>query len=218
MLNRITSLLLLSTLIFASRADADDNLWFGTRAGTLGLGVELTWQALPYLDFRAGINRYDYDASRSEAGIEYDATLGLDSLYATANLRMPLSPFRITGGLYANDNSLALQGVNTGTVNIGGVDYAADDVGTLHGSTYFEDKAPYLGLGFDFRVLDTLALNLDLGVLWQGDPTMELAADGILANDPIFQNRLETERAQLEESMRDFRAYPVIAVGLSFNF
>ena len=211
-------MLLLGFLLVGSRAHAEDNLWLGARAGTLGLGLEMTWQALPYLDFRAGVNRYDYDDSRSEAGIDYEATLGLDSLYATANLRMPLSPFRVTGGVFANDNSLALVGRNTGTVDIGGVDYSASEVGTLRGNTWFEDRAPYLGLGFDFRFLKTVALNLDLGVLWQGEPTVELSADGLLAGDPTFQARLESERAQLEESMRDFRAYPVVAVGLSFNF
>lgn len=218
MLNRALSILLLASLLVGGRVHADDNLWIGARAGTLGLGLEMTWQALPYLDFRAGVNRYDYDDTRSEAGVDYEATLALDSLYATANLRMPLSPFRITGGVFANDNSLALVGQSNGSVNIGGIDYAASDVGTLRGHTGFEKSAPYVGLGFDFRVLDTVALNLDFGVLWQGDPTVELSADGLLASDPVFQAQLESERIELETAMRDFRAYPVVSLGLSFNF
>jgi hypothetical protein len=218
MLNRTFSALLLASLLSSGRVQADDNLWLGARAGTLGLGLEMTWQALPYLDFRAGINRYDYDDTRSEAGVDYNATLGLDSLYATANLRMPLSPFRITGGVFANNNSLVLIGQSNGPVNIGGVDYSASDVGVLRGHTAFEKSAPYLGLGFDFRVLDSVALNLDLGVLWQGDPTVGLSADGLLASDPVFQARLESERTELEAVMRDFRAYPAVSLGLSFSF
>lgn len=218
MLNRTFSLLLLASLLVSGRVHADDNFWVGARAGTLGLGLEMTWQALPYLDFRAGLNRYDYEDNRSEAGVDYDALLELDSLYATANLRVPLSPFRITGGVFANNNSLALVGQSSGSVNVGGIDYSATDVGMLRGRTEFEKSAPYVGLGFDFRVLNTVALNLDLGILWQGDPTVELSADGLLSSDPVFQAQLESERTELEEAMRDFRAYPVVSLGLSFNF
>ena len=219
MSNRILQFLcVISLSVFSCQASADDDFWIGARAGSLGLGLEATWQALPYLDFRAGVNRYDYDDNRSEAGVDYEATLQLDSLYATANLRVPLSPFRITGGVFANDNSLVLLGRGNGTVNLGGIDYDTSDVGNLRGYTHFEDKAPYAGVGFDFRLMNTLALTLDFGVLWQGDATVELAADGPLAIDPLFQAQLEAERTQLEEAMKDFKAYPVVAIGLSVNF
>ena len=79
----------------ATDAVADDDFWLAARAGTQGLGLEATWRPVPYLDLRAGFSRYDYDTTRTEAGIAYDAELGLESLYATVNARIPASPITL---------------------------------------------------------------------------------------------------------------------------
>ena len=60
-------------------AMADDNVWFGVKAGTLGLGVEATWRPIRYLDFRIGANKFSYDDNGSEAGIDYDTELDLQT-------------------------------------------------------------------------------------------------------------------------------------------
>ena len=86
-------LLLIAALLFSSGARADDNFWFGVKAGTLGLGLEAAWRPIPWLDVRLGANQFDYDESGAQAGINYDATLSLESYYLTGNLRFPLSPF-----------------------------------------------------------------------------------------------------------------------------
>ncbi len=51
---------LLLGLMTAGNATAGDNLWMGFKAGTLGIGLEATWRPIPWLDIRAGINKYDY--------------------------------------------------------------------------------------------------------------------------------------------------------------
>ncbi len=205
-------------LLAAPATEADQNFGLGVKAGTLGVGVEATWRALPWVDFRAGFNRYDYDDSDTQAGIPYDATLALDTYYATANLRFPLSPFRLTGGLYSNGNELQLTSTAEGTYEIGGVDFNAADVGTLSSVTSFSGTAPYLGVGYDFTVLGRVGLNLDLGVLWQGDPEVAMTADGVLAADPLFQSALEAERQELDDEISDYKAWPVISLGFVVNF
>ena len=199
-------------------ANAGDDFWIGAKAGTLGLGLEATWRPVPYLDLRAGVNRYTYDSSTTENDIEYDTELDLDSLYATANLRVPLSPFRVTAGVFANGNELALMSKLATSYDIGGTTYTPAEVGTLRSAVDFESTAPYLGLGFDFRILDTVGFNIDLGVLWQGSPNVGLTADGLLASDPTFMADLETERQDLEDDVDKFKAYPVASIGFSVNF
>lgn len=205
-------------LLAAPASKADSNLGLGVKAGTLGIGVEATWRALPWLDLRAGFNRYDYDDNGSQAGIPYDATLALDTAYATANLRFPLSPFRLTGGVFSNGNELLLTSAAEGTYEIGGINFNAADVGTLRSITSFSGTAPYLGVGYDFTILGQVGLNLDLGVLWQGDPEVTLNADGVLASDPIFQSALEAERQELDDEISDYKAWPVISLGFVVNF
>lgn len=205
-------------LALAPQAVADDNLWFGVKAGTLGLGVEASWRPVPYLDVRAGANGFTFDANGTESGIDYDGDAELRTLYATANLRVPLSPFRVTAGLFANGNQLTLRSRDAASYQIGGMTYAAADVGSLTAKADFDSVAPYAGVGLDFRIFDTLGLHFDLGVLVQGSPSMSLSADGPLASNAQFLAELEAERQELEREVEDYEYYPVVSVGLSFNF
>jgi len=210
---------LLLVAMMSGVAKADDSKWgVGIKAGSLGLGLEGRWSGLPWMDLRLGGNAYSYDDSRSMANIYYDAELTLETYYLSANFHFPLSPFRITAGAYSNGNELNMVSAEPGDFNIGGDFYTSDEVGTLTGSTSFASMAPYLGLGFDFELFGKAGLNFDLGVLWQGDPEVFLAADGLLADDPTFQASLETERQQLEDDMSSFKAYPVVSLSFVYNF
>lgn len=210
--------LLLVLALSCSGGSLADNLWLGVKAGTLGLGVEATWRALPWLDLRGGLNTFDYDESGSEAGINYDATLALDSQYATANIRFPLSPFRLTAGLFSNGNELQLVSRESGPIEVGGMTFTSAEVGTLRSLTSFDSTAPYAGIGFDFGLFGKVGLNLDLGVLFQGDPDVTLTSDGLLANDPAFADALESERVELEDEVDKFKAYPVASLTFNVQF
>ena len=63
-----------------------------------------------------------------------------------------------------------------------------------------------------------VGLNLDFGVLWQGDPQVSLFADGPIASDPGFQANLEEERNQLLDEVSDYKAWPVLSLGFVYNF
>ncbi|MGB5347173.1 MAG: hypothetical protein WBN23_13490 [Woeseia sp.] len=213
-----TAALAISLLLASGHAAANDSFWFGAKASTLGLGVEARWQPIPWFDVRAGLNRYDYEDNGAQAGIAYNATLELDTFYGTANLRFPLSPMRLSVGAFNNSNQLVMQSADANAYVVGGQTFTSAEVGRLRSTASFDSPSPYLGIGFDFELANRLGLNLDLGVLWQGDPQVTLTADGTLANDAIFQQRLEEERRELEKEAEDFKAWPVISLGLHFNF
>jgi hypothetical protein len=203
----------------AMTASADNALGFGVKAGTLGLGVEGTWRPLPYLDLRFGANQFDYTDTRSETGVVYEAELNLDNYYLTGNFRFPLSPFRVTAGVYSNGNEVnAISGDNGAIIVIGGDPYPADAVGTLSARGSFGSTSPYAGVGFDFSLFGKVGMNLDFGVLWQGSPRVEIASDGILSGNPTFESSLEAERLELEDNLSDYKAWPVISIGFVFNF
>lgn len=211
--------LLMLALVFSSAANADDSEWgVGLKAGTLGLGLEGRWSGLPYIDLRVGVNSYTYEDRSREANVLYDAELDLETFYLTANFHFPLSPFRITAGAFANGNEFNMVSAEPGDFNIGGDFYTGAEVGTLTSTTSFGSTAPYLGLGFDFELFGKAGLNFDVGVLWQGEPEVALAANGLLASDPTFLASLEAERLQLEDDMSDFKAYPVLSLSFVYNF
>lgn len=205
--------------LLAATAQAERNFGVGIKAGTLGAGIEGTWRPLPYMDLRIGGNLYEYEDDGGQAGINYDATLNLETFYGTVNFRVPLSPLRLTAGAFANGNELDLVSRNAAAViEIGGTPYPADAVGTLSSRTTFAGTAPYLGMGLDFGLFGRVGMNLDFGVLWQGEPEVTLAADGALASDPAFQQSLELERLELEDEAGKLKAWPVVSVGFLVNF
>lgn len=205
-------------LVAFGTASADFGV--GLKAGTLGLGVEGRWSPIPWLDLRVGANSYEYDDDGSQAGINYDATFALDTYYATGNFRFPLSPFRVTVGAFSNNNEYQMMSQDTGGADfdIGGNTFSPADVGSLQSVTSFDSTAPYLGVGYDFEIFGKVGLNFDFGVLWQGEPSVSVQADGLAADQQAFQNALEVERLELEDEMSDFKAWPVVSVAFIYNF
>lgn len=223
MKNRISKLALTALALLAfGTATADFGVGF--KAGTLGLGVEGRWSPLPWLDVRMGVNSFEYDDDGSQAGINYDATFSLDTIYATGNFRFPLSPFRVTAGVVSNGNEFGMASQDTGglSFDIGNETFSAADVGTLHSVTSFDSTAPYLGVGYDFEIFGKVGLNLDFGVLWQGEPSVTLESTGLENAPPAVQDslttELEVERLELEDEMSDFKAWPVVSLGFIYNF
>lgn len=196
----------------------------GVKAGTLGLGAEARWDPpVPWFDVRVGINSFDYDDTGDYAGVAYDATLALDSYYLTGNFKFPLSPFRFTVGAFSNGNEVQLLSQDTGDfLDIGGLPFDPAVIGNLQSVTSFENTAPYVGFGFDFEVLGKAGLNLDFGVLWQGEPSVTLEATGYDTAPPLVQAilgpALEVERQSLEDEMSDFKAWPVVSLTFVYNF
>ncbi|HSG97127.1 MAG TPA: hypothetical protein VLA11_03980 [Woeseiaceae bacterium] len=210
-------------LLASGSAAADFGV--GVKAGTLGLGVEARWDPpVPWFDLRVGYNRYDYDAAADYAGIDYDATLALDNYYLTGNIKFPASPFRLTLGAYSNGNELQMLSADAGglTLDIGGAPFPVAAIGALRSTTSFDSTAPYAGVGFDFEVLGKAGLNLDFGVLWQGDPTVVLEAtnwDNLSAvEQALLGPALAAEQAELQDEISDYKAWPVISLSLVYNF
>ncbi|MBT8066582.1 MAG: hypothetical protein KJO09_05035 [Gammaproteobacteria bacterium] len=216
------SALVMLALLAGNTASADFGV--GLKAGTLGLGLEGRWSALPWLDVRVGVNSFEYDDDGSQAGINYDATFSLDSFYATGNFRFPLSPFRVTAGVVSNGNEFVMASQDSGDVfiDIGDDTFNTADVGTLQSTTSFSSTAPYLGVGYDFEIFGKVGLNLDFGVLWQGEPEVTLEATGLesapAAVQSVLTTELENERLALEDEMSDFKAWPVVSIGFIYNF
>lgn len=204
-------------LIACGGASADFGV--GLKAGTLGLGVEGRWSPLPWLDVRMGVNQYDYEDNGSQSGINYDATFALDTFYATGNFRFPLSPFRVTAGVFSNGNEFIMASQDTGGADfdIGGVPFSPAEVGTLRSVTSFGSTAPYVGVGYDFEIFGKVGLNFDFGVLWQGEPSVSLEATNPAASQAL-QDALLSEQLELEDEMSDFKAWPVISLAFVYNF
>jgi len=189
----------------------------GARAGTLGLGAELTVPLIPRFNARLGINSYSYDFTTTESSIDYDAELDL----STTSLILDWHPFngrfRISAGYFNNKNSISFAGTPSGgSIDVGGTTYPAALAGTLAADIGFKKNVPYVGIGWGNAVGKNkrIGLNFDIGILKQGSPEVTLTSTSGI----ILQSELDAEAATLENDISGFDAYPVLSFGLSFRF
>ena len=206
----------LAALALLASGTATADFGVGVKAGTLGIGLEGRWDPpVPWFDVRVGFNQYDFDDDGGYAGINYDATLALDNYYLTGNFKFPLSPFRFTLGAYSNGNEMQLASLDP----LGAV---WGNAAGLTSVTTFDSTAPYAGVGFDFELFGKAGLNLDFGVLWQGDPTVGLNVTNWSSLSPaeqaLLQPVIDAERAELEDDFSSLKAWPVISLAFVYNF
>lgn len=188
------------------------------KAGTLGIGVEVTKSLIPMVNVRGGINFFDHTLNRTEGGNDYDFDLKLKSFSILVDLHpIPGRGFRISGGVVFNDNHIDMLGLASGTYSIGNRTYTASDLGILTGTVDFEPIAPYLGIGWGNATSGRFGFALDVGLAFQGSPQVALSATGPVSSDPIFVQELNRENRELEDDVREFKYYPVVSVGLNVN-
>jgi hypothetical protein len=97
----------------------------GVKAGTLGLGVEVTYAVSPRLTVGVGINKYSVTSTDTTDGIDYDVDLDLQTVSVLANFHPFAGSFRITGGVMINSNELSMAADPAATYDIGGTTYTA---------------------------------------------------------------------------------------------
>jgi len=212
--------LVMSGLLFSSISFAD-GIGIGAKVGTLGFGIEVTKNFTPKINGRIGLNTFTFDASGTESDIDYDGDLNMESFAALVDWHPFSGGFRATAGLLLNNNELKLTAKSAVNYDIGGTTYTPAEIGTFGGSVNFNDVAPYAGIGWGNAVDkgQRLTFAIDVGVLMQGSANVDFTASGgTLSSDPTLLANLATEEAQLEDSLSDYDLFPVISLGLAFQF
>ena len=195
----------------------------GVRAGTTGIGADVAVEVLPTLSARVGYSYLSFSTSVDSTYVEYDAKPKLSN----GNLFLdwsPLGPFRITGGLILNDNKVDVTGVPTGgTFTLNGVVYPASSIGSLTGTVKSGNSAaPYLGIGYGNVSGAGVNFYFDLGVMFQGNPKATLTATCgpslPAAQCSQLQANAAAEALDLQDSIKNFKYYPVASIGVTIGF
>lgn len=188
------------------------------KLGTLGGGLEATVGASDYLGFRLGANMMSAGPSieRDEGTIKTD--LDWLSYGALVDLHVFGGGFRVTGGGLINKNKFKLSADLTESVTLDGKHYELSD---LNGQVTFGELAPYVGIGYGNAVGADGRWHFacDFGVMFQGEPKVEAratASDSRL--QPLVDEALKREVADIQDDANAFKYYPVISVGVSYRF
>ena len=209
----------LPLLAFPGLAPADTSL--GLRGGTLGGGVELSYALSQRAALRVNADGYNFKQTSTHDDIDYDMKLKLQTVSLLGDWFPFANNFRVSLGAMFNGNKFALKGQPSGgSYIINGVPYNAQDVGSLEAAVKFRKAAPYFGIGYGRPINSGLSLILDLGVMFQGSPRSKIDAT-CTATTPdcaALQRDAAAEQSRLDESLHEFKYYPVISVGLAYTF
>lgn len=215
-------LLLTVSVLLSCGAGCSDSggLAISGKAGTLGLGGELTTGITSNVNARVGLNVLDFDYDNDFEDVEYDVGLDFSSFSALVDWHLFDGSFRISGGLISMDHTLNLDAAPNENVEIGDNEYTPAEIGTLSGDVDIDGIAPYIGIGWgDPMDRDKKwGFYCDFGVAFTDSPDVSLAANGTLASDPTFQANLAKERQEIEDDLEPFEFYPVLSLGIFFRF
>jgi hypothetical protein len=193
----------------------------GIKGGTAGLGGEVIVGILDNLNFRTGYNTFSYEGNSTESDIDYDYKLKLNSLPILIDLHPFGGGFRVTSGIFINNNEVTGAAEPTGTtIEVGEGTYNVADVGTLNAKIDFNTAAPYLGIGWGNAVGkgSPLTIMFDIGIMFQGSPKVSLNATGNIASDVAFQENLDREISDLKDDIESVQYYPIVSLGLAYRF
>ncbi len=231
----IYSSLMLTILISSNLANAqaaDSKFAITGKVGTLGLGLDATYNISDKLNARLNLNGGNINRDDTIDGIRYEGELQAGTFGGLLDYHPMAGGFRLTGGVYNNSNELNLNATGAGNTNaqIGDRFYDLSN-SRLNTNVSFQNVAPYLGIGWGnaIKTGSKWRFNVDAGVLFQGSPKASLTASGIardiatnqainLATDATFQSELTKEEQNLNNELKDYKFYPVISLGVSYRF
>ncbi len=192
----------------------------GLTGGTLGVGPQIGMVIVPNkLDARLNFGYLHYSYNTTSDGVYYDGHLKLQNVGLLGDWHPMGGAFRLTAGLFYNDNKFDLTGQPSGgTYTINGNTYTAAQAGTVTASVDFNSVAPYVGFGWgDNSDGAGLHFTSDFGVMYQGTPSAHVTATGAAAN-PALASDVQAAQAKLQSDLNNFKWYPVVQVGLVYRF
>ena len=210
-------------LLNAAAVQAQD-FAIAAHVGTTGLGGGVVVGVGPKINLRAMYGVSPGNPSFDVDGINF--ALDLPSFMLTTVDLYPVGALRFSVGglLITNDGELNVVGTFEGVaVDFGGTSYTGAIDDRLIGTFSLKSFQPYVGIGIGNPVGKRIGISFDAGVGFGARPTVDLTAEGPLAENPvtgpIFLADLEQEEADIEADIPDLlKYYPVLSISISIGF
>lgn len=208
--------------VMAPAASAQ-NFSVGARAGTLGLGGEVSVGLGRMIALRAGVGVVPYEYDDTFEDVDYNISFP----NRITNIGIDLYPFggglRVSAGLL-NRPSFELVASGQQSAEIGGRTYNANlnITGDLSNE---KETAPYATIGFGRATGRGLGFFVDVGAAFVGEGEINLEGTCTETSTqqpcPEFQARLQAEEdefnAQLDEFSSFVKLHPILNIGIRFG-
>ena len=207
------STLAISMLALSMSAKAE-GFGIGLHAGTLGFGIDATYGITDSINIRGQYNTIGLDDDDTDGGLNYNYDLDWNTYGILVDWHPFSGGFRLSAGYFINNNELT--GTASGTnVEVGNTTYPGT-VG-LKSAITFDSSAPYFGVGWGNATEKNsrLSFMFELGALLQGSPKVSLVETSAIG---VSQADLNVEAAQLQADISEFDVYPVVTLGIAYQF
>lgn len=212
----------------------------------MGKGTEVTTELTPKLKFRFGFDQLQDIDRCTKKSINYKLDLKFRSTSLLFDWHPFGGSFRTSLGMLVNGSRLRVNAVPAQALNLDNNDPSdmelaslllgdasvsdtsikASDLLTAKGRVSFRSVAPYLGVGWGNATHSNrrLLYTVDIGVAFYGSPEVDLDVAGIAADlsreqaNHELQAFLASEEKRLENKLKDFDIFPVVAFGLWYRF
>lgn len=217
------SVLLPGALLLAlSTAAQAEGLGVGLHAGLMGPGIDGFYRLNDKLVARLSYNKFDYDYDTQEEEVDYDATYSFDNAQLGLDWYPGAGGFRVSTALVANSNELNLHAIpKGGAFDLNNTTYAGTEVKDLRANVGYPSTAAYLGLGWGNPVGKDkgLGVTFDIGAFYMGEPEVsQQVVCGTTVRCAQLKSDAEADRRKLEDELSDFPFWPLVQLGLTYQF
>lgn len=213
-------LLIASCLPSVCRAqDGPTGVTIAATGGSLGIGPEVGFRPSPIVGLRVSATFLGLGHDVDVEDINYHGDLKLRSWGANADLYPFRNGLRLSAGFRVSRNRIDLTATPNEAVRVGETVYTPEEIGTIEGKVRARRFAPTFTLGYAKNRERGFAWSVDAGVMLHGTPrTEDVVATGQLATNPLFQEDLARERAEIEDEVDNHKVYPIVQISVGYTF
>jgi hypothetical protein len=221
---RISVVALLFSNIAMAEGEAQS---IGASVGTIGAELEYSRIIQPEynLAVRVSVGGVHWSDDYDDTDVHYDTDVDLFNMGAILEYHPFASGFYIGAGAYYNNSDFSLTATPTGgTYEFNGVEYNAQDAGTVTGDVYGLNKfVPYIGIGYDTSLFSSgnLFFTFKAGAWYQDSPKVDLVSHNCNNNQincDKLRYDLDQEEQDINDDIEDYKWWPVIQLGISYRF
>jgi hypothetical protein len=208
---------------------------FGIKANTLGAGAEIATPLAHTFNLRSGFNWMTVAYPFEFDGVNYNASLRLQSSQTTLDWFPGAHSFHISAGvLYARNAISSSVLVPSGqNFTFGGETFVNSVSDPVHGEmsvVFHHALSPLLLIGFGNilpRSHQRFSVPFELGAAYTGAATATVNLVGTacvddncfnFANDSNAQDRLNREVDKANEDLKRVPVYPILSLGVAYHF
>jgi hypothetical protein len=216
-----TAALCLTIGAIASSALAEDSPFaVGVSLGTQGIGLTGQYKFSDYVVGRADLDSFTFQKNFTSDNITYDGHVKFSNLGVAADFHPMKSDLYLRLGIDSGTRDVNMTSTPSSNTVIGGTSYTPSQIGTITTKVAFPKSSTLVGIGTDGSLYKDAGFHVGtfFGLQLSSAPATTMSATGLLATDPTFQANLAKEKTSVQDSVKDFKTYPVFKITANYRY